>query len=117
MKITPPFEIPEQTLVKQIVKCPLCGSVIESKHHYHFISCECEAISIDGGTNYCRWLWDETRLNSSDIIDQCVYEIRARPVSEITEEHILEWLMENNFPRKYNQWNEEQKMLHKLTWG
>jgi hypothetical protein len=35
-------------------KCAKCGTVIESRERHEFVSCHCGAISVDGGTNYCR---------------------------------------------------------------
>jgi len=32
--------------------CLKCGDIIESKRRHDFISCECGAISIDGGKDY-----------------------------------------------------------------
>lgn len=30
-------------------KCKLCGDLLESFHHYDFVTCKCGEISIDGG--------------------------------------------------------------------
>lgn len=37
-------------------KCKLCQEIIESFHHYDFVSCKCGEISIDGGNDYHRAL-------------------------------------------------------------
>lgn len=35
-------------------KCRKCKTVIESKHRHDFVTCECGAISVDGGKDYYR---------------------------------------------------------------
>lgn len=110
------YQIPEETLVKNMVQCPKCGTIIESKHSHHFISCECGSVSIDGGTGCRRTLWDGERIKHDEIINLCEYEIRPRNLLQDYDQDKFNWLVENNFPRKYNQWSEEQKMFYKLTW-
>lgn len=39
---------------KNIAKCRLCGTVIESKHRHDFVTCRCKAIFVDGGNDYIR---------------------------------------------------------------
>lgn len=43
-------------LVKNAVKCLKCAETIESLSTYHFVSCRCGAVSIDGGLTYSRIL-------------------------------------------------------------
>lgn len=33
-------------------KCKLCNEILESFHHYDYVTCKCGEISIDGGTQY-----------------------------------------------------------------
>ena len=35
-------------------KCKLCGKIIVSRHRHDFVSCDCGAIAVDGGNDYCR---------------------------------------------------------------
>jgi len=35
-------------------RCRQCRETIESKHRHDFVSCECGAIFVDGGTEYQR---------------------------------------------------------------
>lgn len=45
------------------VKCQSCLQTIYSRAQYDFISCKCNAISIDGGQDdYCRILWDDKKV-------------------------------------------------------
>ena len=38
--------------MRNIAKCKLCSSIIESKHRHDYVSCLCGEISIDGGNDY-----------------------------------------------------------------
>ena len=42
-------------LIRNRLKCKLCGDIIESTHGHDWNSCSCEACFIDGGLNYVRW--------------------------------------------------------------
>lgn len=39
-------------IIRNIIRCNLCGDVIESKHVHDFVTCRCGACSADGGTEY-----------------------------------------------------------------
>jgi len=39
---------------RNIAKCALCQDIIESTFRHHFITCNCGAISLDGGDDYQR---------------------------------------------------------------
>ena len=43
-------------IIRNAIKCNLCGDVIESKSTHDFVSCKCGACAVDGGTEYLRWL-------------------------------------------------------------
>jgi len=36
------------------VKCKRCEDIIQSKPRHDFVTCKCEAISIDGGSDYTK---------------------------------------------------------------
>ncbi len=40
--------------MKNIAKCRLCSTVIESKYTHDFVWCKCESIAVDGGPSYFR---------------------------------------------------------------
>jgi len=46
-----------QSIKSNKIKCLFCNTVIESTHVHDFKSCACEAVSVDGGTDYLRRLW------------------------------------------------------------
>lgn len=43
-------------VVRNRARCKRCNDIIESKHKYDFVSCRCKAISLDGGTEYQRYI-------------------------------------------------------------
>ena len=57
------------TIMKNAIKCRICGSYIRMNTGYDYIPCACGAIAVDGGDQYVRILG-----NRDD------YEIVAIPV-------------------------------------
>lgn len=49
----------ETTLLKNSVRCKLCGEIIQSKHNYDHVFCRCGLVSVDGGLISPRSLGDE----------------------------------------------------------
>jgi disulfide oxidoreductase YuzD len=41
-------------LKRSIIKCNICGDVIESKYRHNWVQCKCKRIYIDGGLSYQR---------------------------------------------------------------
>lgn len=41
-------------IVRNVIKCKLCGDIIESKSVHDFVTCSCGAVSVDGGHDYLR---------------------------------------------------------------
>jgi hypothetical protein len=41
-------------IIRNAVKCLLCGDVIESKHCHDFVRCTCDNVAVDGGKDYLR---------------------------------------------------------------
>ena len=39
---------------RNVIKCNLCGDVIESTYIHDFKTCSCGAVSVDGGKHYCK---------------------------------------------------------------
>jgi len=44
----------ERKLLRNVVRCLKCNTVIESKHRHDFVWCECKAIFTDGGIDYIK---------------------------------------------------------------
>ncbi|KFI41919.1 DUF7695 domain-containing protein [Bifidobacterium biavatii] len=41
-------------IIRNSARCKRCGSEIESRYTWEYVTCACGAISIDGGHEYCR---------------------------------------------------------------
>ncbi len=41
-------------ILRNMAKCRICSSVIESKHRHDFVSCKCGEVSVDGGLSYLK---------------------------------------------------------------
>lgn len=51
-----------QKILVNKIKCNKCGDIIESKSGHDFVTCKCGCCSVDGGTDYLR----RTFMNSRD---------------------------------------------------
>lgn len=49
-----PLEANTPPLTRNAVRCMECKTLIESTHRHDFQTCECGAVSVDGGLDYCR---------------------------------------------------------------
>lgn len=43
-----------QKILRNMIKCNLCGDIIESTYRHEFVSCKCGCCSVDGGIDYLR---------------------------------------------------------------
>ena len=41
-------------IIKNAIRCNICGEEIESKHRHDYVTCKCGACSVDGGHDYLR---------------------------------------------------------------
>ena len=41
-------------IIKNAIRCNICGDEIESKHRHDFVECSCGACAVDGGHDYVR---------------------------------------------------------------
>lgn len=46
-------------IIKNAIRCNLCGDEIESTRVHHFVTCKCGACSVDGGHEYLRRVYKE----------------------------------------------------------
>lgn len=44
----------KRIIIKNAVKCLVCGDIIESKHRHDYVTCGCGNVSVDGGTDYLK---------------------------------------------------------------
>lgn len=76
-------------------KCKLCGDIIESKYRHDFVTCNCGALSLDGGLAYRRILWRSGEL--SDIMEDIQEEITQTDVQRIATVSSLEREREQDY--------------------
>jgi hypothetical protein len=41
-------------ILKNAIRCKICGDEIESKHRNDYVQCRCGACAVDGGHDYLR---------------------------------------------------------------
>lgn len=64
-------------IIKNAIRCNICGDEIESKHRHDFVICKCGACSVDGGHDYLRrCAKDESYFSDISIIEQKQQEQR-----------------------------------------
>ena len=42
------------TIIRNAIRCRLCGDEIESKSRHEYVRCRCGACAVDGGLDYLR---------------------------------------------------------------
>lgn len=45
-------------IFRNSAKCLLCGDEVESVHRHDFVTCNCGNLSVDGGTEYLRRVYN-----------------------------------------------------------
>lgn len=107
------MKILDQRLIKNAVKCLECNTIAESTHRHHMASCECGAVSADGGLDYEKRSWKTgSRYESVSEYEEYYREEYGFGL----DDGKIEWLKENKFPEDGN-WYDDQKVLYKLRWG
>ena len=46
-------------IIRNVIRCNICGNEIESKHRHDFVTCKCGACSVGGGHDYLRRCFKE----------------------------------------------------------
>ena len=58
-------------IIKNAIRCNLCGDEIESKHRHDYVECSCGTCAVDGGHDYLRrCAKDESCFTDISIIEQ-----------------------------------------------
>lgn len=65
----------EKRLIRNKIKCLLCGDIIESTHRHDFKYCSCGSCLVDGGLEYIRYGGDHMEniecLHEWEEVDDC----------------------------------------------
>jgi hypothetical protein len=62
-------------IIKNAIKCIHCGDIIESRNRHDFVTCSCGCCSVDGGTDYLRRGFTNSR---DDFIDLSEFDVCTR---------------------------------------
>lgn len=58
-------------IIKNAIRCNICGDEIESKYRHDYVQCKCRACAVDGGHDYLRrCAKDESCFIDISIIEQ-----------------------------------------------
>ncbi len=65
-----PINLTPQRILCNCARCRRCNQVIESRSRHDFVTCNCGAISVDGGTEYLRRL----AADLGDVVEMSEFE-------------------------------------------
>lgn len=54
-------------IIKNSVKCNLCGDIIVSKSRHDLVTCTCGCCSVDGGNDYLRRSYTNSRDDFTEL--------------------------------------------------
>jgi hypothetical protein len=57
----------QDIIIRNSATCLVCHDQIESRHVHDYVTCECGAISVDGGRSYLRRAGDPAHLEDTSI--------------------------------------------------
>lgn len=64
-------------ILRNAIKCNLCGDVIESKGRHDYVTCSCGAVAVDGGHSYLRRTFTNSPKDYTEL-SECVGEEKVR---------------------------------------
>ena len=64
-------------IIKNAIRCNICGDEIESKHRHDFVECSCGACAVDGGHDYLRRCFKEEDCYLFKVGIDIVYRLYA----------------------------------------
>lgn len=76
-------------ILRNAIRCNLCGNVIESKYRHDMVWCECGAVAVDGGHTYLRRAFKNSPADYEEL-----------SVVEYTDEELEEMRLENEYLRE-----------------
>lgn len=71
-------------IVRNAIRCNICGDEIESKHRHDYVGCKCGACAVDGGHDYLRRVYRKescfaelsvvTKEDKKRVVPQTIHE-------------------------------------------
>jgi len=57
-------------IIKNSIRCNICGDEIESKHRHDYVQCSCGACAVDGGHDYLRRSYkDKNEITELSVVE------------------------------------------------
>lgn len=56
-----------ERIIKNSIKCNLCGDIIISASRHDFVTCTCGTCSVDGGNDYLRRTYRNSREDFTEL--------------------------------------------------
>ena len=60
-------------IIKNAIRCNICGDEIESKHRHDYVQCKCGACAVDGGHDYPKANYTIDENGRFDIPEKSTY--------------------------------------------
>ena len=56
-----------EKIIKNAIRCNLCGDVIVSEHRHDYVTCRCGSCSVDGGADYLRRCFSNAKYDFTEL--------------------------------------------------
>ena len=77
----------KRKIIKNSIKCNLCGDIIESKFRHHFVECSCGACFVDGGHAYQRiGFKEEGCYTDLSVIEEVTFRYKDKALNKLLEQ-------------------------------
>ena len=70
-------------IIKNAIRCNICGDEIESKHRHDYVRCKCGACAVDGGHDYLRRSFSKITDYTDLSITQSDHSLANVPTKEL----------------------------------
>jgi len=70
-------------IIKNAIRCNLCGDEIESKHRHDYVQCKCGACAVDGGHDYLHRSFSKIADYTDLSITQPDYSPESEPPKDL----------------------------------
>ncbi len=57
-------------IIKNAGQCLKCKDIIESRHRHDFVTCSCGAVSVDGGKDYLRRVYQKENFKDLSEVEE-----------------------------------------------
>lgn len=76
-------------VIKNSVRCNLCGDIIESTYRHNFVECSCKACFVDGGHDYQRiGFAEEGCFTNLSVYEDVPFRYKDEELNKLLEQEI-----------------------------